>query len=396
MRPKSIKTKPSKPHPDFPLFSHESGRWAKKVRGKMFYFGPWAKPQAALEKWLREKDYLLAGRVPPAEHDPDALTVEKLVNLYCASIDRMVKTGERSQRTLDDYIDIGKQICEHFGRHIVVESLTPHDFASFREKLADGRALKTIESRIAYARAIFSYAQKNGFLERSLTKIWGTEFNKPSKTAITKESAGTVRMFEASEVRQLIKTAEDQVRAMILLGINGAIGPTDIALIRFDSIEGEWLTLPRSKTGKPRRVPLWPETIKAIEAAKRHRPKPKAEADGELLFITKYGASWLPTRKRFPLSAEFTKIRKKCDITARGKTFYGLRHTFQTIGDETRDFVAVSSIMGHVDQSISSHYRDKIGDDRLQAVTDHVHQWLFSEPKGTKKAAKRVSKGGAK
>ena len=39
---------PIKPRPDFPLFAHNTGRWAKKIKGKMHYFGPW--PWGALER----------------------------------------------------------------------------------------------------------------------------------------------------------------------------------------------------------------------------------------------------------------------------------------------------------------------------------------------------------
>ena len=36
------------------------------------------------------------------------------------------------------------------------------------------------------------------------------------------------------------------------------------------------------------------------------------------------------------------------------------------------------------DASMAAHYRERIGDDRLRAVVDHVRVWLFgsSESKG--------------
>src|ERR1700734_2826544 len=52
--PPNSSTKPAKPCPDFPLFAHANGRWAKKIHGKLVYFGKWVDADSALAKYLEE------------------------------------------------------------------------------------------------------------------------------------------------------------------------------------------------------------------------------------------------------------------------------------------------------------------------------------------------------
>ena len=72
--------KPQKPYPDFPLFPHATKRWAKNFCGTLCYFGPSDKPNAALERFLNERDDLYAGRNPRTS--PDGLTLRDLLNRF--------------------------------------------------------------------------------------------------------------------------------------------------------------------------------------------------------------------------------------------------------------------------------------------------------------------------
>jgi hypothetical protein len=62
-----------------------------------------------------------------------------------------------------------------------------------------------------------------------------------------------------------------------------------------------------------------------------------------------------------------------------GINFYVLRHVCETIGGETGDQVATDYVMGHVKSDMASLYRERISDDRLRAVSDHLHGWLFAK-----------------
>jgi hypothetical protein len=57
-----MSTKPKEPRPEFSLDAHVCGQWGKKIRGNIHYFGAWADPQAALARYLDEKDGHLAGQ----------------------------------------------------------------------------------------------------------------------------------------------------------------------------------------------------------------------------------------------------------------------------------------------------------------------------------------------
>ena len=73
------------------------------------------------------------------------------------------------------------------------------------------------------------------------------------------------------------------------------------------------------------------------------------------------------------------KLLAKTSLNRAGLSFYAIRHTFATVAGESLDQVAVNAIMGHVDSTMAAAYRERIGDDRLIRVVDHVRGWLFDD-----------------
>src|SRR5579885_192922 len=106
-------SKPAKPYPAFPLTAHPAGQWCKKIRGKLHYFGPWGDPDAALNRYLEQREALHAGRKP--RPDVDALTVKTLANEFLNHKRTLLDAGELSPRTWDEYKETCDLLVANFG-----------------------------------------------------------------------------------------------------------------------------------------------------------------------------------------------------------------------------------------------------------------------------------------
>src|SRR5262249_23388405 len=123
-------------------------------------------------------------------------------------------------------------------------------------------------------------------------------------------------------------------------------------------------------------IPLWPETTAALREWLTMRPAPAKDEYNDLVFLTVKGGSWSKATSDNPISKETAKVMKAAKRNSH-RGVYCLRHSFQTVADRCQDFIAVRMIMGHASNDIADHYRERISDDRLQAVVDHVRTWLF-------------------
>jgi integrase len=402
----TAKQKPGKPYAGYPLFPHPSGQWAKKIRGRLHYFGVWRDPQAALDRLNREMPYLREGRTPPAVDVSNGCSLRTLCNAFLQAKEEQVAAGELSPRSFRDYFKTCEVLINQFGKDRMVSDLRPEDFRALRAALAKRLSVVGLRNAITRCATVFNYAHENELIPAPVK--YGSHFDRPSaKTIRRHRNASGPKLFTAEEVNDLLDHADVQLKAMILLGVNCGFGNTDVANLPQTAVDWEtgWIDFPRPKTEIQRRVPLWPQTLETLKEALSFKPAPRDREGRGLVFLTRQGRPWVRMRDKVnlkegespslvpidALSQAFAKLMRKAGVNARpGIGFYTLRHCFETIAGESKDQVAVDAIMGHVDSSMSANYRHKISDERLQDVVETVRAWLFDESPGEKGANQAV------
>lgn len=360
--------KPKKPYADFPLFAHASGQWAKKINGRVHYFGTWDDWQAAVDRYLDQRDFLYNGRTPPAQ----ATTLADVLNQFLSDKMRSLDDGDIAQRTYNEYEAVCDQIAA-LGKRRPLDTLAYEDFSELRSILGRGARGQTVavSSRkrlVGIARMVFNFANEElGFSVRYKKAL------RPPAAKEQRRAQNLERLFTAEEIRRLRDHAKPQLRAMILLGVNCGFGNADCGLLPASALDLDrgWHRFARPKTEMPRRCPLWPESVDALREVGR---------DEGPVFVTKYGNRWWCEKKKDPISYEFRKLVTKLGFYEKYvTTFYSLRRTFETIA-ATADVnqAVIDCIMGHPAHvsDMAAVYRQKVFDDPLKKCTRHVRDWV--------------------
>lgn len=337
--------KPEKPYPEFPLFPHASGQWAKKIEGKTHYYGTWGDPMAALAKY----------------QGAYGTTLVEVCGAFTKAKCLAHETGEICSTTLADYRRTCEWLVSFFGENVDANSLGPDMLVRYKEHMAQRRSLLSLGNEIARVRIVFKWGYDSGLLDKPVR--WGPEFRRPSKRTMRRQPKA-VKLFTPAQICAVLAEAGTNLKAMILLGVNCGYGPTDCALLSSCHILDGWAVYPRPKTGIERECPLWPETLAAIACVQRR-------SEGPSTFVQGNGR---------PYTQDVISKRFHAALRASGQTtgsFYWLRHVLETVGGGVRDQVALNRIMGHADASMAGVYRESIERERLERVASHVRGWLF-------------------
>jgi integrase len=314
--------------------------------------------------------------------NPDAVTLGQLCKKFLANKQRRSDAGEITPRMVVDYSYTCANLIKAIGANRKITSIRPEDFDKLLADYAADKSIYSVANLVQRTRTLFKFAFDSYLIDKPVR--FGVEFKKPPKRMFRKKRVERgPRMFTAEQIRAILDMANPAIKAMTLLGINCGFGNHDCSKLTFGAIDFAtgWIDFPRPKTYVGRRIPIWPETVEAIEAYLPHRQRPKKKAHRELIFITIHGSPWYRDNGSCsqPITSQFRKYLERLGIYRKGVSFYTLRHVFETVAGECKDQVAVNAVMGHVDESMAATYRESISDERLRDATDFVRRWLFPE-----------------
>lgn len=139
-------------------------------------------------------------------------------------------------------------------------------------------------------------------------------------------------------------------------------GCTDCAELKWSDLDltNGRVKLARRKTGIPRHLPLWPETVELLK---------KVPRTGKLVFYTSKGNPYMQTllktdgngNKTYTtlntITTKFSRLIKKAGLNVpKGTGFYTLRRTAATIAARSGDPFAVQRLLGHADLQMATRY----------------------------------------
>jgi integrase len=354
----------------FPAEPRADGRFQKRINGDLYYFT--GTRDEALAKYNAIRDDLYAGRAPRiAEEAMPRITLKDVTNRCLRQKEHDRDSGRISAGWFDDF----KVAVLRFGNFRVGgvkmlqrpwHELGAGDFGEYARHLHAKYGPHAYNRERSCVAAMFNMALEFGWIAKPI-KL-GRAF--PKRTPGDARGSRKDWLLTVPILKALYGKAGPQMRAMILLGLNGGFGPGDCAELPCGAVEipSKRIHFNRPKNGIPRDMPMWPETLKSLRRVIGNR------TGDDLTFRTKRGNAWTGNT----IAHEFAKACRRAKVNLPdGVGLNACRHTFATYANEVQDRDAYKRLMGRkISEGIDETYIDRIFLPRLKRVVNHVHRRL--------------------
>jgi len=336
----------------FPLTLHSTGQYCKKIKGKMYYFGKDKKQ--ALERYLEQAAFLHNGKTKMFKTINRNMTLRSLCSIYLQHQQAKASSAEITVRHYADQSTCLKKFMSFIGQHRRINEISTLDLQNYKRKLKRAyNSAHRVNLHISIMKTMFHWARKNDVLDHI-----------PNIDAVS--SAKIIHkqryVFASEEIHRLFDFADVQMKAMTWLGLNCGFGCTDCAQLKWSDMDlaSGRVRLARGKTGVPRDLPLWPETIQSLGKIPKSGKSVFYTSKDKPLIRTTYHTNKDGSTKYSNtnlVTSRFCKLMKKAKISApEGTGFYTLRRTAATVAARSGDPFAVQRLLGHANLKMATRY----------------------------------------
>lgn len=372
--PEKLRAMPEKPShktrkPSWP-FKHETtltpasnGQWRKRHKGRDYYFGPIDDPNGALAEWRARWPGILRGETEAPAPRQIYLTIKAAFEQFINHQLAQHRNGDLTWETVSEYKYLARKAIRAVGEKRDIGQLETRDFDKML-RAVDGLSAISRHKYVIKIKTMLNWISDQFGISIQIP----ASFKGPPMKAIRKQrNERDDKTLTRKQIQTLLDVADDQAKALILLGINGGFGNADASALRVKDIDLNNAVIDhfRNKTEARRVVPLWPQTVDAIRQV--------IDPSRELLFVDSVGKP-LVRRGKHGICRIMEELRSATSIQA---TYYGFRYTFATIAAQVADDHARKLIMGHVIDGVSENYVLTFPKRRLLKVSNHVRKWLF-------------------
>jgi len=282
------------------------------------------------------------------------MTLKQLCDMYLKYQYSKLQANDLTANHHNEQIGSLKKLMAFIGPNIQINNISTLDLQNYKRRIQKSHvSVCRLNLHISIMKALFHWARKNDILE-----------NIPNIDAISRgKIVYQERLtFDSEQIKELLSVADVKMRAMIWLGLNCGFGCTDCSELKWTDLDliNARVKLPRRKTGISRDLPLWPETVAALE---------KIPRTGKLVFCTSRGNPYIQTLVKpdgngngkyttlNSITTKFSRLIKKSGLDVpKGTGFYTLRRTAATIAARSGDPFAVQRLLGHADLQMATRY----------------------------------------
>lgn len=342
--------------------------------GQFKYF---SKDPATAERqyaaWIDEK-YNAPSGLSQAQPVPAPAALETVRDVFNAYL-KFIKAN-RSPKYFEDMKVPLQEFCDTAAPATTkLTALKKEHFIAWREGVHQRVQAGKVSAfwankRIRALRAAFRRAMKDYTLTASkshIDELLFTLYQMP-------EPMPDSQPFPPDAIQKILDRCGVQLKAMILLALNGCLDNIDISRIQWESMDLSRCVVdyprkkPNWKATRPRRFRLWDRTRRALEAV-----QPVAEQRKGRVFSTHHGCEWVRPNKD-SIIQEFTKLKRAAGITQK-ENFRNLRKSAVTaaavagVGE-----VTIEMLLGHASPKMWRRYAGVVPpavEEAIQKIEQH-------------------------